>query len=324
MDHLDNKLNQLKTILMEQVKNKSVPLPRIIHVETRSKCNGTCGFCPASTKTDTRKDILMPDNLIEKIINELSKLHYKDRLSFYNNNEPFIDKRIFEIIKLAREKLPKTYLELKSNGIVLNMDKIITIFNNGLDTLYISDYTDSDQYSDNILSIKNELTTIRRFKGHLEGSCYFKRIIITHCGMNIKKGTRAGSSPNREKLKHHISAPCFRPFEMMTISPEGKVSVCSEDFYHAMFVGNIQNDNLINIWQSDKWNTIRNELLNNHRHFTHECSMCDYKGFTYEMLAEHNLFDANDNITPQFQPIKKEDASLKKVLFSHLKRYFNR
>ena len=58
----------------------------------------------------------MPDALIQKIVSELSELDYPNRLSFYNNNEPFLDKRIYEIIALARQALPKAFLELKSNG----------------------------------------------------------------------------------------------------------------------------------------------------------------------------------------------------------------
>ena len=63
-------------------------------METRSKCNAFCSFCPASVTSDKRKDVYMPDELIKKIIEELSELDYPNRLSFYNNNEPFLDKRI--------------------------------------------------------------------------------------------------------------------------------------------------------------------------------------------------------------------------------------
>ena len=58
----------------------------------------------------------MQEETVEKIINELSEVNYNNRLSFYNNNEPFLDKRIYSFIQIARNKLPKAFLELKTNG----------------------------------------------------------------------------------------------------------------------------------------------------------------------------------------------------------------
>jgi len=139
-------------------------LPRIIHVETRTKCNAFCNFCPASVTTDKRRDTYMPNELIEKIIDELGRLDYPNRLSFYNNNEPFLDERIFQIIKSAREKMPKAYIELKSNGTVLTIEKILRIFDAGLDMLYINYFQDHNLSRKNIQKIKEELEEIRRFK----------------------------------------------------------------------------------------------------------------------------------------------------------------
>ncbi len=100
-----SELKKLQDIYLNNLKDSTILLPRIIHIETRSKCNGICNFCPASSVVDNRKDIHMSTELIEKIINELGGLDYLNRISFYNNNEPFLDERIFQIIKLARDKI---------------------------------------------------------------------------------------------------------------------------------------------------------------------------------------------------------------------------
>ena len=76
---------------------------------------------------------------------------------------------------------------------------------------------------------------------------------------------------------------------MMTISPKGEVSVCSEDFYYTILMGNIEQQSLSEIWKSEKFNSIREKLIRGERSCTPACSKCDYRGFTYEMLAEHGL-----------------------------------
>lgn len=279
----------LEKIYLNYLTENKIPPPRIIHVETRSKCNGLCSFCQASATTDKREDIYMPDELIDNIIGQLSKQDYYNRLSIYNNNEPFLDDRIFDIVRLARDKLPKAYLELKSNGKILTTDKIINIFNSGLDMLYINAYSKSGELDPNIQRIKDELKTIRRFKGHLEGGEYYRRIMIIARSFDDVLGSRAGSSPNKQYDAGPLKKACFRPFEMMTISPKGDVSVCSEDFHYSILMGNIKQQSLSEIWESEKFMGMREKLIKGDRSCTAACSKCDYRGFTYEMLAEHGL-----------------------------------
>lgn len=281
---------KIQNIYLKYLEDGIIPLPRIIHVETRSKCNGCCGFCPSSITADRRQDLYMPDELIEKIINELNELQYQNRLSFYNNNEPFLDKRIFDITKSAREKLPGAYLELKSNGLVLNTEKIHMIFNAGLDMLYINDYSNNNQFHKNVQKIKGDLEQIRRYKGHLEKDQYFNRINISIADQNAVKGTRAGNSPNKAYKKKYIQKMCLRPFEMMTINPEGDTSVCSEDMYCTINMGNIKNQTLLEIWRSEKWDNVRKRLIKGDRSFKSTCSKCDYKGLTHEILLEHRMY----------------------------------
>lgn len=286
-------LKKLQNIYLKYLETGNIPLPRIIHLETRSRCNGTCEFCPASIISDTREDIYMTDELILKIIDELAGLGFYNRLSFYNNNEPFLDERIFEIVKIAREKLPKAYLELKSNGIILTTEKILKIFNAGIDMLYINYYSNNgeNEIQNNIKEIKNDLGKIRRFKGHLEEDKYFSRIKIYLRSTNKIVGSRAGNSPNKKYNKKPLKKMCFRPFEMLTISPEGNVSVCSEDFFYTINMGNIKEQSLLEIWKSNYWNELRYKLIIGERNCTNACSKCDYLGYSYEMLMENKLYE---------------------------------
>ena len=109
-------ITDLKEYFLKLNETDNFSHPRMIMIETRSRCNGLCSFCPANALVDTRDDNYMTIELYQKIINELSDWDYSNRISIYNNNEPFLDRRIFDFISYTREKLPKAYIELKSNG----------------------------------------------------------------------------------------------------------------------------------------------------------------------------------------------------------------
>ena len=286
---MKNNLANLRDRFMALNRSGSMPLPRIIHVETRSQCNGRCHFCPASVTTDARPDQLMPETLVDKIVKELADLDYSNRLSFYNNNEPFLDKRIFDFISLARRALPKAYLELKTNGINLTLDSILKIFNSGLDMLYINDYSDKNVHRKNIEEIRQALLSIRRF-GINGGNSHSPRIAIELRDIGEVLGSRAGKSPNKkESVNPYKSKICLRPCEMMTIDPNGDVSVCSEDYDCSIKMGNITQTTLHQVWSSEGWTAIRNRLLNGERSCTTSCSKCDYRGHSMELLEEYQV-----------------------------------
>ena len=301
---MKEKLQRLRQLLANEFAGCELPQPRIIHVETRSKCNGTCRFCPASLPD--REDLTMPMELIEKAIAELAEWDYCGRLSFYNNNEPFLDRRLAEIVAHARQRLPKAYLELKTNGKALTLEQLCRVFNAGIDQLYLNDYSDDGNHHANVIKLKQELSRIRRFKGHFADNNYQYRIIISKPGVQEIKGTRAGNSPNRERLTRICVTPCFRPFEMMTISPEGKVALCSEDFYYTLSQGDFSHQSLREIWGSKSWNQARKELLAGNRKCNALCVLCDYKGCTFEMLKEHNLFAPGEHIPYDYKFLRFE------------------
>lgn len=101
-----------------------IDFPAHVHLETQAICNGSCVFCPYSELE--RKGTRMDDRLLEKIINDLAdipKLH-RFQLSLMKVNEPFLDKRIFDIIDTCMGKLPHATITLTSNASPIN-EKVI-------------------------------------------------------------------------------------------------------------------------------------------------------------------------------------------------------
>ena len=118
-----NILNDIKKI--KRIKN--FPIFTQIQVETFSKCNGGCSFCPVNRFVDPRSSELMKEELFYKIINELSEIDYSGIFYFHMNNEPLLDKRIYKFVKDTRKTLPKATLSLWTNGTPLNVEKFIIL-----------------------------------------------------------------------------------------------------------------------------------------------------------------------------------------------------
>ena len=68
------KLSKLKKIYNEFIINREFFIPRIVHIETRTRCSGRCSFCLASVLTDPRDDEYMSMNYIFFIFDKLTKV----------------------------------------------------------------------------------------------------------------------------------------------------------------------------------------------------------------------------------------------------------
>jgi radical SAM protein with 4Fe4S-binding SPASM domain len=90
--------------------------PAQVHIETIARCNATCDFCPYPTLE--RKGTLMDDDLIQKVLNDLSDI--PDDVSVhiwpFKIGEPFLDTRIFDILNAINEKLTNATISLASNA----------------------------------------------------------------------------------------------------------------------------------------------------------------------------------------------------------------
>ena len=293
-------LAELVAHYRQRLESDALDLPRIIHVETRTRCNAGCAFCLANVHDDPRPDALMPESLVDGLIGELATWGYARRLSFYNNNEPFLDRRLFGFLAKARAALPLCYLELKSNGKSLTRDAIVQAFEAGLDTLVINDYTTTGEHTPHVAGLAQQLEGLDRFRGHLAPrGLDRRRIVIQLRDQNAVLNTRAGTSPNKATLREPLRLPCLRPIEMVTISARGEVSACSEDFFYTLRMGDLNEQTLREIWYSETFTELRRRVLAGDRSADPACRQCDFAGWTHETLAERGLLDAyNESIRP--------------------------
>lgn len=82
-------------------------------VETSSACTNRCYMCPGRASKKRRKN--MEDAVFEKIVAELEARGFAGEIYMFGQNEPLLDKKIFERIHEMKRRVPKGKIILISN-----------------------------------------------------------------------------------------------------------------------------------------------------------------------------------------------------------------
>ena len=246
-----------------------IPDFKFIMLETVNRCNGKCHFCPANIYDEARPYKKMPDELIDKIIMDLKVHNWKGTFFPQVNNEPFIDKRLPDILRKIHRELPDVKICIISNGTLLDIKKLQEI------APYVSDLTIND-YSEKYWLSKNCRELYLYVKRHKEE---FKNINIV-----IKRrydgeilATRAGNAPNKTRKNNSVSSPCIYLFTDIIIFPDGKVGMCCNDCKETTFMGDANTTSIFDIWGGQKFVQLRTAMRNGRTAipFCRECDVID-------------------------------------------------
>lgn len=243
-----------------------------IYIETVSCCNNDCAFCPASVTNKVKSpDSFMQEKLYLKVLEELVSLNYQGSVAFHCNNEPLLDKRLPNFVKLAREKLKNNFFYIYTNGILINTDLANSLFVSGLNRVIVNNYNDDYKL---IPSIKDIVKNNRFIKGE---------VIVNYRLKNEYLFNRAGQSPNvKNPLRKPLKAVCLRPLKEIVVGYDGTVPLCGSDGLWKMRMGNVRELSIKDIWFSEGFNRVREALIKGDRGFSDICRVCDVVNFPKE------------------------------------------
>jgi len=248
---------------IQKIYKKEFPLFDRISIETFSKCNGGCSFCPVNRFDDPRNDVLMNEDLFKKIILNLYNLNYSGQVILSLNNEPFLDKRIYNFAKITRNALPNAFISILSNGTPLNVDRFKNIIDN-VDELVIDNYSDKLKWHKNIEEIMSYLSDKEIYKDKVKFRMRLENDILD---------TRAGQAKNRSIIST-LDISCLYPFISMNVQVNGDISLCCNDALSKEVVSNTSKKNLEDIWYSKKYFEYRDKI-NLSRKMVSICEGCD-------------------------------------------------
>ncbi|MFH1376873.1 MAG: radical SAM/SPASM domain-containing protein [Candidatus Woesearchaeota archaeon] len=292
----------MKTLdeVMAEPWNKD--FPKAIQIETTSKCNSNCIYCPHPQTRHKFGSSKLDDGLFLNILEEIKK-YSPQLIAPYLNNEPLMDKHIFEKIKKIREILPKTFIDFATNGSLLSLDKIQMLLSDelGIDEIKINvPSIDSKEYKiltgldyNKILNnIKNfvDITREKNFNGRyriiIVSSKEPEKDLIFWKNLGIESKTyrkisRGGIIDTQYDTKEKITGCKYnRESEWFHILSTGEAVLCCMDWNREHLLGNLKKRSIKEIWDGKKYKQIRKKIqFNTDKNFI--CNKCEW-GVSYE------------------------------------------
>ena len=215
-------------------------------------------------------------DLFDKIISELKTINYSGRISFSGFSEPFLHSKLIELIKKITLNLPDAKSEIITNGDYLKEDNLKELFEEGLQYIYVSLYTNKRTF-DYLNSLKNNLKKEYQTKFNIRPRNLGRK---NKFGLNLNN--RAGAVDyTRFGMKQEKILPlkrsCNYPMFTIFVDYNGDCLICPDDWDKRKIVGNVKKENIINIWLGEIFHKVRKRLLNSDRNDS-PCDKCDVDG----------------------------------------------
>jgi MoaA/NifB/PqqE/SkfB family radical SAM enzyme len=256
----------------------------VILIETHNTCTRTCWFCKFGQVRQDAAKSQMDWQMIERIVGNLRALDFSGRISWFWINEPLMDGRIFEIIKLTRRECPRAFLSLVTNGDLLNDTIYRDLRQIGLDALGVSIY-DSQTAKHVAQLARNERLILMDMRKARPPR-------LENRGGNIQRHKRLFQSAQQELS----TKSCERPFSMMTVNSRGQAVLCCSDLYSDAVMGDLATHRLEEIWNNELFRHYRTHLAERGRKGLRLCDGCSYSGGAspvhYPLNARPNMVSA--------------------------------
>nr|WP_254908673.1 radical SAM/SPASM domain-containing protein [Clostridium tyrobutyricum] len=294
---------------MSSVIPLSTPFSTFIFPTTY--CNFKCIYCGHSLGFDNMKNKydFVPQNMsietYKNVIKQLKEFPSKLKmLSLTGQGEPMLNKDLPLMVKLAKEYNVAERVEIISNASLLTEKMSDDLINAGLDTLRISlqglssakykeicgQNIDFQQFMKNIkyfyLNKKHTNLFVKIMDACLEegeedkfyklfGKCsdrmYIEKMLPVYDGVAITKDVNV--EYDRYGIGHNKRKVCSLPFFMIGVFPNGDIVPCCT-IYKPIVFGNVNEERLLNIWNSKKMREFWKMQLKGNRYNNKKCALC--------------------------------------------------
>jgi len=299
--------SKLKRYLEYRYRYKIFPKKKIIEdyppcvqIEPTSICNYRCVMCFQKDKTFSKKTLghmgNMSLDLFKKIIDELDG--NVEAITLASRGEPMLNPKIIEMLEYCGEKF--LALKMNTNGSMFNEKNIHQILSTGLNTIVFSvDSADKENYEKIRVNgnFEKVFSNIKLFNEIKKKHYSDSNLIIRLSGVKINSNQDIKVMQNQwkefadilaftnympwqssyENDTNEISSPCSELWRRMFVWWDGKVNPCDFDYKSMLKTGDIEikeNNNIIKLWNSEKYNKLRNIHIEKLRKNITPCNKC--------------------------------------------------
>ncbi len=277
-------------VYSRRISRKIRRFPTLLMLETCNICNLKCVMCPYTEMTRPKSTMSM--ELYRKIIDDASRIGMTD-VCLNDYGEPLLDRLLFERVAYARSKGMR--VGFNSNGtLLLKDDNIKRILDSRLDWIAFSvDAVIKQTYEkirvgaefEQVVAGIDRLSQTKRGMGltipEVQISCCVQA--ENYAEMNTQKGAFyrlfkyadvVSLSPvsirgdKAERLSRKLdfrtpvdhrrhTYPCHTIFNSITVIADGGVVLCCIDYDGKIRFGDLNNQTLTQVWESEPYRHIR-------------------------------------------------------------------
>ena len=257
--------------------------PESVMVQTTSRCNAACVFCPYPAVTRKLHHGVMSYSLFAKLMKECARYPQMQSINLFLMNEPLMDPQIVSRADFAKEHNPDAALCIWTNGCNLDEELSRSLILSGLDCIGISihahwaetyqqitgrgDFSRVLNRVTRFVELRNELRPhfrvdirlvgVRQFLSPEEvdeSVAYWKAYNISGVESLLGHVNRAGNLPGTFQVVHRKICGCAdrMPYHMAAVLWTGDVVLCCMDWRREVVLGNIRQQSLASIWRSPR------------------------------------------------------------------------
>jgi len=274
-------------------------MPVRLWIEPTNHCNLKCVMCPNKELKKNEKGY-MDWYLFKKIIDEASQFIFDVHL--LHRGESLLHPGFFKMARYAHEKNITT--KFHTNGTLLNEDASYQLIESGIDQFSFSfDGYDKKTYenirinADFEKTISNIIRFLQIKKKLNSRKPYTILELINFPNSNIKDTEKkkeflrhfkglpldrveirefhnwAGEVATHKKMKNFF--PCTFLWQALIVFWDGSVLPCTQDFFGAYVLGNINDSSISEIWNNDKIAHLRKKMIHGDIQDLNTCRQCD-------------------------------------------------
>ena len=298
---LSKQKNRIKFINCLIKKNTFADFPpRRIYFEPTNHCNLKCGHCAAHNGSGTRALGFLEFDLFKKVMNEIKNLNRQTEINFYQHGESTLHEKLLDMIKVASIDYD-FFTKLNTNGVTLSKNYSKGLIDSNIDSLvftidsitpesykaikgrdlfhkvisnlldYLEVWGDHPRQIKNFFAVDIFLVEEERNKDDIKIiKEMFEKLPIGHVQtyelFNYMGAVQEANNKYDERFKipKQNWPTCNVPWDVLGIRWNGDVVSCIYDYDSRYVIGNIKDDTIMNIWNSNKMQAFRQaQLLHN-------------------------------------------------------------
>lgn len=290
-----------------------IDTPYVIFLDPCGACNFKCSFCPCNNSDwkEEERHVRMSMELFDKVLVDIANFPQQVKvINLYGFGEPLLHSNYFEMARKIKERNLCRELRCTTNGYLLSpevnrklIDAKIDMVRISVEALNAEDYKhicgvdiDFEKFVSNIKNLyelsrgtgtKVSVKILNvALKDKADADIFYDTFEKISDYTYIQNTTQAwaefeafvpignydaknlGDMMDEDKI-------CSFPLTNMTIHSNGSVGVCPQDWKFATEYGNVNKDNLVDLWNSQKLFGIRSAHLKGLRNKINYCKDCD-------------------------------------------------